>query len=55
MSLSQFKQATSGDATMRRAWIQEVCYDILVPFQLLDWTAQKLAGYTTDNPVRNAK
>ncbi|KAL2819532.1 hypothetical protein BJX63DRAFT_12603 [Aspergillus granulosus] len=54
MSLAQFKEATSGSKTTRRAYIRALQYDVLVPFEILDWTTSKRAGYTTHNPVRRA-
>ncbi|KAL2841257.1 hypothetical protein BJY01DRAFT_257110 [Aspergillus pseudoustus] len=51
ISLAQFKEATSGSYTMRRAYVQAIQYDILVPFELLDWTTSKEAGYTTNNAI----
>ncbi|KAB8276092.1 hypothetical protein BDV30DRAFT_46954 [Aspergillus minisclerotigenes] len=42
---------------MRRAFIQTLRYDILVPFELLDWTTCKrepIEQYSMANPVREA-
>ncbi|KAL2809177.1 hypothetical protein BJX63DRAFT_424017 [Aspergillus granulosus] len=55
ISLEEFNRATSGHNSARRAWIREVRYDILVPYELLDWTSVKDdTGYTVDNPIRRA-
>ncbi|KAL3470376.1 hypothetical protein BJX99DRAFT_264305 [Aspergillus californicus] len=54
ISLGQFEEATSGPNATRRAYIHNLQYDVLVPFELLDWTARKEAGYTTKNPIRKA-
>ncbi|CEL11920.1 hypothetical protein ASPCAL15014 [Aspergillus calidoustus] len=54
-SLEDFKRATSGQNSRRRAWIREVRYDIIVPYELLDWSNTKWdESYTVDNPVRKA-
>ncbi|PIG90223.1 hypothetical protein AARAC_003630 [Aspergillus arachidicola] len=53
-SLAHFQKLTSGAGATRRAWIQTLQYDILVPFELLDWTTHKEEGYSVDNPVREA-
>ncbi|KAL2822646.1 hypothetical protein BJX63DRAFT_427203 [Aspergillus granulosus] len=53
ISLEEFDRATSGRKSMRRVWIWEIRYDILVPYELLDWCSLKEdTGYTVDNPVR---
>jgi hypothetical protein len=54
-SLENFSRATSGQNSKRRGWIREVQYDILVPYELLDWSLIKDDGYTTKNPARKAK
>ncbi|KAJ0420268.1 hypothetical protein BJY00DRAFT_301671 [Aspergillus carlsbadensis] len=54
-SLEDFNTATSGQNFRRRAWIREVRYDILVPYELLDWSNTKWdESYTVDNPVRKS-
>ncbi|KAL6228665.1 hypothetical protein BDW75DRAFT_246469 [Aspergillus navahoensis] len=54
MSLGQFEEATSGSKAIRRAYIHNLQYDVLVPFELLDWTARKETGYTIKNTARKA-
>ncbi|KAB8202724.1 hypothetical protein BDV34DRAFT_215247 [Aspergillus parasiticus] len=54
ISLAHFQKATTGSGSFRRAWIKRLQYDILVPFELLDWTTHKKEGYSVDNPVREA-
>jgi hypothetical protein len=54
-SLEDFHRATSGENSRRRPWIREVEYDIIVPYELLDWSNSKWdESYTVDNPVRKA-
>ncbi|KAE8365087.1 hypothetical protein BDV27DRAFT_157282 [Aspergillus caelatus] len=48
------QKATAGSGVIRRIWIRKLQYDILVPFELLDWTHHKDEGYNVDNPVREA-
>ncbi|PKX90607.1 F-box protein [Aspergillus novofumigatus IBT 16806] len=52
--LNQFREFTSGPRIARRAWIRQLWYDIVLPFELPDWTTRQEEGYTTDNPVRQA-
>ncbi|KAB8217963.1 hypothetical protein BDV33DRAFT_232472 [Aspergillus novoparasiticus] len=54
ISLAHFQKATTGSGSFRRVWIERLQYDILVPFELLDWTTHKKEGYSVDNPVREA-
>ncbi|QRD84920.1 hypothetical protein F9C07_2259939, partial [Aspergillus flavus] len=54
ISLAHFQKATTGSGLFRRAWIKRLQYDVLVPFELLDWTTHKKEGYSVDNPVREA-
>jgi hypothetical protein len=60
ISLKKFQQLTSGNRAIRRTWIRELEYKILVPYNLPDWTTRKgnlwrnPENYTTDNPVRKA-
>ncbi|KNG81400.1 hypothetical protein ANOM_010509 [Aspergillus nomiae NRRL 13137] len=56
MSLTHFQKLTSGAGAIRRAWIRNLQYDILVPFELLDWTTRKreTGQYSIANPVREA-
>ncbi|KAL3484303.1 hypothetical protein BJX62DRAFT_248531 [Aspergillus germanicus] len=54
-SLEDFHRATSGENSRRRPWIREVQYDIIVPYELLDWSnTTRDESYTVDNPVRKA-
>ncbi|KAK6814477.1 hypothetical protein RU639_009355 [Aspergillus parasiticus] len=57
ISLAQFQKLTAGAGAIRRAWIRTLRYDILVPFELLDWTTCKrepIEQYSMANPVREA-
>ncbi|KAE8403241.1 hypothetical protein BDV37DRAFT_294665 [Aspergillus pseudonomiae] len=56
ISLVHFQRLISGAGAIRRAWIQNLQYDILVPFELLDWTTRKRETdqYRIANPVREA-
>jgi hypothetical protein len=58
ISLTLFQKLTSGDRAIRRTWIRKLDYNILVPYELPDWTTRKSWGnienYTTDNPIRKA-
>ncbi|KAL6228740.1 hypothetical protein BDW75DRAFT_134398 [Aspergillus navahoensis] len=54
ISLGQFEEATSGSKATRRAYIHNLQFDVLVPYELLDWTSRKEAGYTTKNTIREA-
>ncbi|KAF7166127.1 hypothetical protein CNMCM6106_002085 [Aspergillus hiratsukae] len=54
ISLKQFQALTSGPGIARRAWIRQLCYYIVVPFELPDWMTRKEDGYTTNNAVRQA-
>ncbi|KAL6228837.1 hypothetical protein BDW75DRAFT_250536 [Aspergillus navahoensis] len=50
-SLENFRRATSGQNSTRQPWIREIQYDILVPYELLDWSLIKEDGYTINNPL----
>jgi hypothetical protein len=54
ISLKQFQALTSGLGIARRAWIRQLWYRIVVPFELPDWMTRKEDGYTTNNAVRQA-
>lgn len=58
MSLANFQKLTSGDRAIRQTWIRNLEYDILVPYELLDWTTRKelgnSKGYCIENPIRKA-
>ncbi|KAJ5860060.1 uncharacterized protein N7529_007370 [Penicillium soppii] len=58
ISLADFQRLTSGDGVGRQAWIRNLDYNILVPYELLDWTTRKEwrdpEAYCIENPVRKA-
>lgn len=58
ISLADFQRLISGDGVGRRAWIRNIDYNILVPYNLLDWTTRKEwedpEAYCIKNPVRKA-
>ncbi|KAE8316430.1 hypothetical protein BDV41DRAFT_573712 [Aspergillus transmontanensis] len=56
ISLAHFQKLTSGAGAMRRPWVRKLWYDILVPFELLDWTTRKeeTEQYSVANPIREA-
>ncbi|GFG13806.1 hypothetical protein IFM5058_06632 [Aspergillus udagawae] len=54
LCLNQFREFTSGPRTARRAWVRQLRYYIVLPFELPDWTTHQEEGYTTNNPVRQA-
>ncbi|PYI11038.1 hypothetical protein BO78DRAFT_466690 [Aspergillus sclerotiicarbonarius CBS 121057] len=53
-SVEGFAKLTSGANITRRAWIRDIHYYIIVPYDLPDWTSRKHKGYRLDNPVREA-
>ncbi|GFF50693.1 hypothetical protein IFM46972_09106 [Aspergillus udagawae] len=52
--LGQFQELSSGAGVARRAWIRQLQYYIVVPFDLPDWNARKEEGYSTNNAIRQA-
>lgn len=63
ISLATFQELTSGHGAPRRSWIRELEYNILTPFELLDWKTRKQwphlkkndeEDYSTQNPIRKA-
>ncbi|PWY95960.1 hypothetical protein BO94DRAFT_552770 [Aspergillus sclerotioniger CBS 115572] len=54
ISLDRFATLTSGTGTVRRPWIRHLQYNIIVPYELPDWTSRKHKGYRLKNPVRDA-
>ncbi|KAJ5782093.1 hypothetical protein N7457_003867 [Penicillium paradoxum] len=57
VSLESFRKLTSGDRAIRRTWIRDLEYSILIPYELSDWTTRKTGNaeaYSVDNPVRKA-
>ncbi|QRD84921.1 hypothetical protein F9C07_2166166 [Aspergillus flavus] len=57
ISLAHLQKLTTGAGAMRRAYIRTLRYDILVPFELLDWITCKrepIEQYSMANSVREA-
>ncbi|RAL00814.1 F-box protein [Aspergillus ibericus CBS 121593] len=54
ISLTRFTALTSGVGMARRAWIRHVQYNIVVPYELPDWTTRKHKGYQLKNPLLNS-
>ncbi|KGO75011.1 hypothetical protein PITC_032490 [Penicillium italicum] len=58
ISLTQFQKLTSGDGAIRQTWVRTLEYDILTPYEILDWTTRKEIGnskdYCVDNYIRKA-
>ncbi|KAF7173331.1 hypothetical protein CNMCM5623_005527 [Aspergillus felis] len=52
--LRRFRELSSGAGIARRAWIRQLWYYIIVPFDLPDWNARKEEGYSTNNAIRQA-
>jgi hypothetical protein len=58
ISLANFQKLISGDCAIRQTWIRKLEYNILVPYELLDWTTRKVwdnpEAYSIENPIREA-
>ncbi|KAJ5372066.1 hypothetical protein N7517_004072 [Penicillium concentricum] len=59
ISLTKFQDLTSGNRAIRQSWVRDLHYDILVPFDILDWrtckqTEPKGKVYSTRNTIREA-
>ncbi|KAJ5427214.1 hypothetical protein N7465_002284 [Penicillium sp. CMV-2018d] len=56
ISLQNFQKLISGDHAIRKTYIRKLEYNILVPYEVLDWIARKHRespeNYSTDNPIR---
>lgn len=56
ISLQIFQKLTSGNRAIRKTYIRKLDYNILAPYEILDWTACKHwrspEAYSTENPVR---
>jgi hypothetical protein len=56
ISFQNFQKLISGDYAMRKTYIRKLEYNILVPYEVLDWTARKYRespkNYSIDNPIR---
>jgi hypothetical protein len=56
ISLQNFQKLISGDHAMRKTYIRKLEYNILVPYEVSDWTARKHwespENYSIDNPIR---
>ncbi|KAJ5985485.1 hypothetical protein N7499_008231 [Penicillium canescens] len=56
ISLQNFQNLISGDHAIRKTYIRKLEYNILVPYEVLDWMARKHRknpeNYSTDNPIR---
>ncbi|GFG10343.1 hypothetical protein IFM5058_04880 [Aspergillus udagawae] len=52
--LRQFQELSSGAGIARQAWIRQLQYYIVIPFELPDWNARKEEGYSTNNAIRQA-
>lgn len=56
ISLTHFQKLTSGSRAIRRTWIRNLEYDIIVPCKLVDWTTSTSEDwrYSTNNQLRQA-
>ncbi|CAG8899926.1 unnamed protein product [Penicillium egyptiacum] len=56
ISLQNFQKLISGDHAIRKTYLRQLEYNILVPYEVLDWIARKHwkspENYSIDNPIR---
>lgn len=54
LSLARFRTITSGAGAIRRSWVHELKYKIVVPYLLEDWRTVKERNYCQKNSMREA-